>query len=487
MSDSAPKSALTGFEGTFGDLTSDRSGAGSSGGPGGRSDSPRPTLRTTLPSAPPPRPAAASFAAPEAPAARGVQDIFLSPRVVDRQAFNDFSQSLRELIDQAAAGTEALRRSALEAEQAKASLKELIATQQMKLEQSTKMIALVDQKAQQTRKLIEGAGDPTARIEELRSRTDTLVQDRLAQLAQRVEDAVTAADARISSVSDRLAPLMKEADRRIATLNGQLDAELAPSIAGLQHLCDRADVIIGRGGPDGTSAGGLNDLVVRAERTKDEAAFALRQLDSVREQAEQARRMLGEAVTASLPLIDEVASVQGHLESTVARATELGRTTQADIVKELATHRDTVAQAIGQLGADSDRLAAQLTEAIDSAHQARRAATQAAGTGEEAAGHLTRLLDRLEPWHGVLLAPAGPENLPLPLRDVLNAVRVELKRDLAGVASALRAVAERTEHVLETQESLPDVLSETKSVTAGDAPSLLIGSAPEGARSDFAA
>lgn len=470
MSDTNARPTLTGFEGTFGDLVSDKADGKGLPTVGRRSDVPGQLLRTPVPPAASIRGGVQAQISSDSMAPRGVQDIFLSPRVVDRQAFNDFSRSLRELIDQAAAGSESLRRSALEAEQARTSLRETIASQQVKLEQSTKLLAQADQKAQQTRKLIEEAGDPAATIEAMRVRLDHLVEEKLAKLIQHVEEGVRDAEGHMVSVGERLAPLMREADRRITSLNGQLDAQLAPSIAGLQRLCERADTIIGKAGPDGmtdgTEVGGLNNLVIRAERTKDEAALAFRQLDSVREQADQARRILGEALHAAMPLIDEVASVQGHLESTITRATELGKTTQDNISKALATQREVATQTIGQLGTESGRLRAELTEAIEYTHQARRAASQAAVTGEEAAGHLTRLLDRLEPWHGVLLASTGGDQLPLPLRDVLNTVRVELKRDLAGVASALRAVAERTERAIETETPLPGVLSEAKSQPA---------------------
>ena len=395
--------------------------------------------------------------APSAPAAPSVaslnpistDEIFLSPRVVDRQAFHEFSQTLKEMIDQAANGADVLRSAAADADRSRESLRDSMASQQAKLDLAGKAIATIDSRTDQTRRLIDGANSAVSKIDEIRVKADALIEDRIARLAARIDEVMRSAEAKIAAIDERLAPMIHEADRRIQALNGNIDAELAPSIAGLQHLCERADEIIGVPGSEGAGRGGLNDLVQRAERAKEEAGFAVRQLESVREQSEEAKRILSEAVASSVPLIDEVASVQGHLESTVARAVKLTTTTQETLTKQLDDQRTSAESSLGRLNSDCQRLKTELSETVEQATLARRAATQAAITGEEAAGHLTRLLDRLEPWHGVLLCRNGGDDLPPPLREVLDGVRIELKRDLTGVAAALRAVAERTEQVLD--------------------------------------
>jgi len=467
MPETDARPALTGFEGTFGGSLGARREPQRSVASGTRQEIVGQTIGKQASTVVLSRPGSTQARVPEAGQASGTPEIFLSPRVIDRQAFEDYSRALRELINEAAAGSEMLRQSAVDAEQAKTSLRETIASQQATIEHSTKLIALLDQRAVQTRQTLEGALDTTRLVEAVRESSDVLMSERLAHLNRRIEEAVRLADERVSSVDRRLSPLMKEADRRIQTLNGQVDAQLSPTIAGLQSLCDRAEAIIGKAGTDGTGGTGLADLVNRAEAARTETSIAVGRLEVVREQAEQSSRVLEHAAVTAGPLIGEVSRLHGTLETAMARAKELSASVQDKIATEASTLRETAAGAIGQLGVESARVRSELSGVIEQAHQARRAAAQAASTGEEAASHLSGLLDRLEPWHSVLLAPNGDDDLPLPLQDVLNRVRVDLRRDLAGVASALRAVADRTETVLGMGGQQTDVLSETKTVPTG--------------------
>lgn len=379
------------------------------------------------------------------------EDVFLSPRVVDRQAFGDFSQSLREIIGQAASTAGALQKAAVEAERSRESLKDALQAQQLKTDHITRLLTGVEQRADQTRKLIEGAGGAVSKIEEVRARADATIEDRLAQFNAKIDVALQAVEAKVSAMEDRFRPLLSEADRRIGTLSGNLDAELLPTIAGLRHLCERAETLIGTAGPDGSVMGGLNDLVSRAEVAKRDASFATRQLDSIRDQADQARQILGESVNAAVPLIDEVMGVQDRLVSAIDQANMLSVTTRQAINDQFRAHQAATDETIARLTADTEVAKTELGASIAIAHEARRAAAAAAITGEEAVSNLSVLLDKLEPWHGVLLARggAGDNELPVPLREVLDRVRVDLKRDLSFVAAALRSVADRTESAVE--------------------------------------
>lgn len=395
------------------------------------------------------------------------EDVFLSPRVVDQQAFSEFSSSLREIINQAATTAGALQKAAVEADRSRDGIKDVLSAMQLKSDHITRLLTGVEQRADQTRKLIEGAGGAVSKFEEVRVKADAMIEERLAQFTSRMDAALAAAESRIAAIEKRFEPLLTEANRRIDTLSGNLDAELMPTIAGLRHLCERAETLIGSAGPDGTVIGGLNDLVSRAEVAKRDAAFATRQLDAIRDQADQARQILGDSVNAAVPLIDEVAGVRDHLNVAIEQANALATMTQQGIETQFRTHQAATDETIARLTADTEIAKTELTTSIASANEARSAATQAAITGEEAAAHLGALLEKLEPWHGVLLAPGGTGDgeLPMPLRQVLDRVRVDLKRDLSFVASALRSVAERTELAVDTSVASPiaaNVISEPK-------------------------
>ncbi len=106
-------------------------------------------------------------------------DVFLSPRVVDRQAFNDFAVQLRDLIEQVGTQAETLRTAAAEAQRTRDGLRESMNANQMKLEMVTRALASIDQRAEQARRMIEGAADVAVRVDGLREQADQVIQERV--------------------------------------------------------------------------------------------------------------------------------------------------------------------------------------------------------------------------------------------------------------------------------------------------------------------
>ncbi|MGE3108473.1 MAG: hypothetical protein AB7O77_08990 [Phycisphaerales bacterium] len=369
-------------------------------------------------------------------------DVFLSPRVVDRQAFSEFSQSLRDIINQAASTAAALQKAATEAERSRDGLREALAALQAKADHVTGLLATAQERAQQSRPSIDDAGVTDSLVDDVRARTDATIEQCMGRLAPRLEETLAGAEARLGLIERRVESLLSDADRRVGS-----------------HAAGAVS--------DGAALGALHELVSRADVAKKDAAFATRQLDSIRDQADQARQALGLSVSAALPLIDEVAAVRDHLSEAIDRAQTLSSATQQAIEDQFRAHQAATDNTIARLTADVEIAKSELAGSVQAASQAHRDASSAAAAGHDAGAHLAVLLEKLEPWHAVLLSRGGAADadLPMPLREILDRVRVDLKRDLSFVASALRSVAQRAESSLDGPPApVASVIAEAKPV-----------------------
>jgi chromosome segregation ATPase len=380
------------------------------------------------------------------PAPTTKDDIFLSPRVVDRQAFNEFAGQLRALIDQAAAQADALRSAAGEAQRTRDGLRDAINANQMKLDMATRTLATIDQKADQTRRMIESASDVAHRVDELRTTADQIISERVGILCQRLNEAEEAAVTQVDTLHARLVEAVQGAAGQDACLREAIDAASGPQIERLAELVARADAVAG-------SENGLASMIERADAAGRLAIRATSELAGVREQADQARQILAEALNAAVPIIDDAGTVQGHLEHTVAEAIRLTQTAQQAAARDADARRTALEQQLSRVQPTIEQARAELDAIVHAAAAARDAAAQATAAAELASERLASLLDEVRPWQRVLLG--GNEDAPVGA--AINGVVVELKRELRGVAGALRALAERTEFAIEPDMPAPAI------------------------------
>jgi chromosome segregation ATPase len=379
-----------------------------------------------------PAPAAVAASA-GAPSGGGKEEIFLSPRVIDRQAFAEFAGQLRSLIDDAARQGETLRAEGETAQRTRESLHDAVNANQMKLDMATRALATIDQKAEQTRRLIESASDITTRIDDFRAQADQVIQERTGILCQRLNEAEEASVAQVEALHRRLAEVERAAAEREGSLRAALDAVTARA--------DRLEDLVARAEAQSAPDHGLRSLVDRADAAGRSAELALVDLERIGGQADEARQGLAQTLNAAVPIIDDASTVQGHLEQAVNNAMRLTETARASLQAEA----DTLA---ARLRAEADRAApaitdayTQLAQAMEAATTARHASQAATTNAQDAARRLASLLQEVTPWRRVLLG----DSEDAPVGAALNGVIVELKKELRGVAGALRSLAERTE------------------------------------------
>lgn len=164
--------------------------------------------------------------------------IFLSPRVVDREAFNDFAGSLRGLIQQAGEQAGALRAAAAQAQGAQEALRELAGSNHPRLEAALKALGALEQRSLEAQRIMASARDAAQSLESVR-----------AQLAREVEACHEQARSRAGDVIDGLAKRLAEFEQQgegvlhalRSRLEQQVDEAAGVLEARAQALHDRLD------------------------------------------------------------------------------------------------------------------------------------------------------------------------------------------------------------------------------------------------------
>lgn len=239
------------------------------------------------------------------PPGQVMQEVFLSPKVLDREAFETFSGALRVLIERAAEQTAALAVAATQAERAQARLAEqqqALEARSAALQTSMQLVAAQAEEAKRFMNAVEEAGLRLRTIELATNRGIDDARRRLAEVeastGARLREAVEDAGEQVTRIEQRLA----QAEARLKQLSAEGPVQL------LRALCERAESLVAPGSADQTS---LASLVSRGERVAGWVRAALTDLDQLRQQSEEARRLVAgsilqlaevaDAVEASLP------------------------------------------------------------------------------------------------------------------------------------------------------------------------------------------
>jgi len=175
--------------------------------------------------------------------------VFLSPRVVDERAFEDFAARLRELVDKAAASGAALRASTAEIRAAKATLEELGATYKRELANAGALLEQVQGRRNEVQQLLDRVPahmlDPVSFDRLL----DEAMSDRLAvfetKLAACIDTFVTELDQRIEARRSEIRDLLAEAGSVEALANRHaefiIDAVRSRMWADIRRFVSEAD------------------------------------------------------------------------------------------------------------------------------------------------------------------------------------------------------------------------------------------------------
>lgn len=287
------------------------------------------------------------------------------------------------------------------------------------------------------------------------------VEQHLAPLVQRAENARDRLDVILAGfeIDEPAQNARPPASPSAASIAGDphalLPAELRDSDAtAIANPCTDANKVTQTDQP--VTASPLVALLHRGESLRDEAAFANRQLDAVRQQADLARKILGESLNDMCTMIDRLAERAEDLRTQSDRARMLAEELSSDIAHKAEQARSETTEALAEVRSQAQAATEDLSMAAAQARELVATTTLGNRVAEATIAQLRTLVEQLEPWQGCVratsevAAEASTEPsadplalLPMPVRGLVEQTREQMRRELRAVADALHAAADR--------------------------------------------
>ena len=449
-----------------------------------------PTARTPVPAArtsgskPSPTSAQAN-GRPRGAKAGTVREVFLSPRVVDREAFNDFAASLRALIADAQTHANGLEAATAAAREAQTTATEIANRHQARFDAAARVLASIDEHAAQAERLLGASRDAANTLDAIRTDSATLIDNHTRAVRERLDQVLAHAERRMAEFEEaaqaRAAAFERTLAERIEAGLKRID-EHARQTSG--SLADAAQRVIAEVGTSGQAS--ADEVRSAAEQAVAAIAAGQEQHTRAAEAArvtaqgaalnaqQQAQEAVGRVQSAARTAEETIAAREAELQGLMDRLDDLAAETEA-----LLGHADaaaivdadgaepgaTLAPLPGSL-ADLVQRAGHAAQRIESAQQSldalraradstRIALEQAVSVSSARADALSAALQELRPYRGLLAepgaTPGGPHDLPPAIRAVIERVRGEVAKDLSVIAAGLSEVAARAQ---KTSESL---------------------------------
>lgn len=378
-----------------------------------------------------------------------IEEVFLTPRVVDHAAFAEYAERLERLIRDAAGEGERLRDAKGDIASTVESTGRAGRDLAKKLEIGSKLLAAIDQRAKQAEAMLARADERLASAQAIESKIDELIAERAGTVEARITESIrvgceraeeterrlqaaerqartTAANAAaaVAQLEDRLASIQARAeavaeqadlarqamDVKIEEVTRLIDRRAGVLIDKFETMEDLGARVFGALGVDPDAPGdGARGVVERLERAEQASARAERiaaQLEQLSERAEAASDGFADKLESASSKMDELdarhAELVGPLHeayediaSSVPLLTETIRGAGAQI-EELASMREALRQSIQ----DSTTLAGEAREQLQNRADQLKALLD---------GSLHRLSSRVEEagaWLGGLIQRA---------------------------------------------------------------------------------
>lgn len=156
-----------------------------------------------------------------------LSDIFLSPRVIDRTAFEQFTAQLNELIARAQRHGRSLECAASDAGAVEAQLRQTGSELELKAERVAGVIPTIDDRLAQIEQLLQEAVTSVADPERIREQVNRLVAARLETLDDDMQDKLRQVGGRVSPAGSSTLRLEQDPHpgaEHVAVLHERLDA-----------------------------------------------------------------------------------------------------------------------------------------------------------------------------------------------------------------------------------------------------------------------
>ncbi len=369
-----------------------------------------------------------------------IEDVFLTPRVIDQSAFTRYSETLKELIREASGSGETLQTNARSAhalvEESNAAGMHL----RTKIEAGAKLVKMFDERITRSENLLDEATKRTEQIRSLDEGIDTRVTERLEALeqrlgsvfdqfeskatqteqrlvtaeqtalrhAQKLEEMTGQLESRINDIEQRATNIIERAERAGAQAQGKAEAitaglesrasELARTGEPLERLCRRTLTALGLD-PDGHGEGdeqAVHALLTTSGKAREEASEAMERLGEIKGQADEARQLLGNSIIEASERIDTLSEKATQARTQAGEGLELLRSAKPEIeetvrvsksqIEALRNEQQTIEQALSDTGRLAQETTATLTQQKQELGALLDASVQRLGSRVEEAG-----------------------------------------------------------------------------------------------------
>ena len=394
-------------------------------------------------------------------------DVFVSPRVVDERAFEDFAGSLREVIREANSSVQGLRQQTESAQQTLETITESAAAFESRLEKTAALVQQFERRAAEVERTLSDAAGKAGQVEQIESRVRRAVDEQLAGLNQRAEQAMALAVAKIEGLTSDLDERIADTRRTIESevdapkreiveiargARAQVDAsraEIDDATRTIAAQIDRAVAVIGRA-PERTegpvSAGSLLDVVTRAEHTQQTATAAMNELAEIKTSAETMRSTLAADADAATSRLGKAVESAKGIADTADKAVERARTAEQGLDQQAQRVKQTLEMPMQQFRVQAEQMGQGVQMMLQQTEQTRRAGEQTAREAHTLLEKLEQTATRLEPWRAVVLG-GDTDAMPEPIRRLIESVRRELGRDLSTLAGTLSDMGTRADRL----------------------------------------
>lgn len=153
--------------------------------------------------------------------------VFITPRVLDRGAFDDYAEGLKSLIREAAGRGQSLQTAMVDVKSMGDNLRQATNELKKRLETTVKIMPVLEQRLGKAEQVLQLAASETKLAEHFEKTLSRLLAEHVARLETRIGEVVTGAEQRLNS-------LFEVAHGRMQTLDAQAQAQAQTRLNELQ-------------------------------------------------------------------------------------------------------------------------------------------------------------------------------------------------------------------------------------------------------------
>lgn len=369
------------------------------------------------------------------PRVRTASEVFVSPRVVDRVAFEDYAQALRKLLAAATSEGEHLRRTAVDASRTLRAIGEVLPAVDTKLAKAGEMLSTLTQRlesAETIAKRAEAAAERAVTAERRIKEMDDRARQRIFEAGTAAADeAVT----RIEEITEKRAGELDDRGETLATFVDRGRSDLAEARAKAVEALQKVAELTRTETQDGLEAIKSGSAQAREAIAEDHSG-ATHDIGQVRNESVEA--ITAERQAAEAALADRVDRLNARMDELIEAAQER----LADVIES----RDAqVAEQATALADRVDGMATRIDETFEAAEQrlAEVVASGDAQAGERVEAMAKRLAEEVDPR--LAEAEANADAVLERIGQADTKARGVFELDLDGV----EALCERAEKLLE--------------------------------------